>query len=158
MVVDDLEQALGEELRLHKALLELAERKRGALVAVDTAAVDAITRREQSVLLALGTTAASRLQLSAETAKSLGLPEDATVTAIAQRVPALRGVAGELRTVLTELGRVTRQCRALTEESLGFVKRFFRILSTAGQEQSGYTRRGAPPAAPPPRLMIDQVV
>ncbi|GEM_PF-5884194 len=161
-LLQELEDTLAEEIRLHRALVELAKRKRDALVAVDTATVDGITRREQSILLAVGPTAASRLRLTAAAAASMGLPEHAGVGEIAGRAAepygsALRKRARELRDVLTELGRLTRLCRSLTEESLGFVKRFFRILSTAGQEAGGYTRTGAPPV-PPARLLFDQVV
>ncbi|MBI2898725.1 MAG: flagellar protein FlgN [Planctomycetes bacterium] len=159
----ELAGTLAEELRLQTGLLELARKKRDALVAVDTAAVDAITRREQSLLAAAGSTASSRLRLTVEAGRALALPPESGVTAIAARAEEphasrLAGLAKELKDVLRELSRVTHSCRVLTEESLGFVKRFFRILGGADQTQPGYSRRGAPPAPGPARLLIDEVV
>lgn len=162
-ILDELFRTLSEEILLQKNLLELGRQKRDALVKIDTAAVDAVTRREQNVLLALGVTAQNRLRLTMEAAQALSLA-NAGVGQIADRVgepwgPKLRDAATELKGVMKELDRVTQACRLLAEESLGFVKQFFQIVASAAQEQpAGYTRKGEPPAPGPARLMIDEVV
>jgi hypothetical protein len=146
--MDELIRVLTEELGIQRQLLDLGKQKRDALVAVDTARVDALTRRETVLLLAAGATAERRLKLTMETGKS-SLSEIADVR--------VQDLAKDLKQILRELGHVTRSCRVLAEESLGFVRRFFRLVSGAGQERLGYGPRGAAPAAPP-RLMIDEVV
>lgn len=161
-ILDELFRTLNEELLLQRNLLDLSRTKRDALVKIDTAGLDAVNRREQNVLLALGATAQQRLRLTMEASKSLSLAQ-AGVGAIADRVgepwgSKLRGVAEELKAVMKELDRVTQACKLLAEESLGFVKQFFQIVANAAQEQpAGYTRKGEPPAPGPARLMIDEV-
>jgi hypothetical protein len=162
-VLKGLEGALAEEIRLQRELAGTGSRKRDALVRLDVVAVDQATSREQSLLGALGPAAERRLRRTLEVCRLLGIPEaEASVTRVADRVgepwrAALLTHASDLRGALAEVARVNRSNRALTEQSLDYVKRFFRILGGGGDE-TNYTRRGLESRGDAPRLMIDEVV
>jgi hypothetical protein len=161
-VLKGLEQALAEEIRLERELAATGARKREALVRLDLGAVDAATSREQSLLGAIGQAAERRLRRTAETARLLGIPEgEASVTRIAERAggpwgAGLSSQAAELRRCLEEVARVNRSNRSLTEQSLDYVKRFFRILGGV-KDEVAYTRRGLDARADAPKLMIDEI-
>lgn len=154
--VEELLKTLKEELSLQRALVDLGKKKRDGLVAVDTAIVDSVTRREQQILFALGSTATRRIRLTSE-AGGTGVRDLATRCGEPQATQ-LRVAAEDLQSAMNDLRKITSSCRALAEESLGYVRRFFDIVATAGQEQAGYTPRGSVATVTPARLMIDEVV
>ena len=159
-----LEDALTEEIRLERELAAAGGRKRDALVALDAAGVDQATSREQNLLVALAAAAERRLRRTAEAARLFAVPEaEISVTRIAAAAgepvrARLLALAGGLREALKEVFRVNVANRALTEQSLDHVKRFFRILGGA-REPGVYSRRGFPQARPEnPKVMFDEVV
>lgn len=159
--IDELIEALQEELLLQKELASLGAFKRDALVAIDMPKIEAASRKEQNVLLALGATAGRRLKLTEDLARDLGAPQ-ASAAEIAVRIGEpqagqLRRAAGDLRGVMRDVARVTESNIVLTEESLDQVKQFFRLISGGATEEGTYTRQGVKPTTAPPRLMIDEV-
>lgn len=162
-ILSDLMRALEEETGLQRQLLDLGQEKRGALVAVDTARVDTVTRREQTVLVAVGAAGSRRMRLTVELGNALRLPPNSGIPDIARsleepRASALREAGEALKTTLKNIARVTRSCEILASESLGFVRSFFQIVTSAGVSELGYTPRGAAAVQTPNRLLIDEVV
>ena len=162
-VIKGLETALADEIRLEADLLAVGLRKREALVRLDVPAVEQANSREQALLGAIGHAAERRLRRTAETARLLGVPEaEASVTRVAERAgepwqAALTAQALELRKTLGEVARVNRANRTLTEQSLEYVKRFFRILGGV-KDDMVYSRRDIENRSDAPKLMIDETV
>lgn len=161
-LADQLHEAIQEEIRFAEALFTLGVEKRDALVRVETSGVDELTRREQRVLIGLGSAGALRMTLTSRLGDCVGLAKP-SVTEISRKTgephaTRLRSSAGRLREALTKLATITKTNRELTRESMGFVKTFFGLLGSSGQEMNGYGKPGYTPRVVPGRLMIDEVV
>ena len=162
-VLKALEEALSDESRLERELLEVGTRKRDGLVSLDLREVEQATSREHHLLVALGGTAERRLRRTADAARLLGLPEpEASVTRVAQRAgepfcSRLLAQAEELRRTLKDVSRVNTTNRRLAEQSIGHVQNFFLVLSGQKDEVT-YTRRGTGRRPEIRKIMIDQVV
>ncbi len=161
-LADQLHAAIHEEIRCAEDLLGLGLEKRDALVQVDTAVVDELTRREQRSLISLGSAGTRRMQLTSQVGELVGLAAP-SVTEISRKIgepnaTRLSSSAGRLKGVLTELAKITKTNQLLTQESMGFVKSFFGLLGSGGNENMGYSKPGFTPSAAPGRLMIDEVV
>ncbi|MHC4605504.1 MAG: flagellar protein FlgN [Planctomycetota bacterium] len=155
-------ECLEDEIRLQQGLHDLGARKRDELVRLDTEAMEKTSGEEQTVLVALGETAARRLKACQELARGVGIPDrEATVRGLAAHLPLeqrtrMFALAQDLRGVMIRVARITKANRALTEQSLRYVHDFFGILTGASSGENTYGRTG-PRRDPPGRLMIDHV-
>jgi len=161
-LADQLYTAIEEERLLAEELYGYGLQKKDALVAVKTSLVDELTKKEQRILITLGTAGTIRMRLTSKLGEMVGLATP-SVTDIAPKIgephaTRLRSSADRLKTVLTDLAKITKTNQVLTQESIGFVKTFFGLLGSNSQENVGYSKPGYTPPSSPGRLMIDEVV
>jgi len=154
----DLAQLLEEEARLAGALLEIAGRKRKAIISGETERIAALSDEEEIAVAQLYATERARTEVTADLARRLDLPADARLDRFEA---ALEGEAGArlaraadaLREGAKHLRRENRHNGELLAESLAHVAGFFRMLTgQATAEPALYAAEGA--AAPPHALRL----
>ena len=115
----DLIGLLEEEARLARTLLEIAARKRKAIISGETARIAALSDEEEIAVAQFTAAERARIEVTALLARHLGLAEDAR---LAQFEAALEGearaqlahAAGELR----EGAKHLRRCRTFRSENI----------------------------------------
>ncbi|ADG07616.1 flagellar protein FlgN [Kyrpidia tusciae] len=149
--VQHLVQTVEDLLKEYQGLVEDGQRQREALVAGDMEALDRIVRGMDERMKRIAAHERRRLAIGEALAEEWGIrPDELRLSTVAERVgPATRRrmeeIAGEFDRVLTELERVNDQNRALTEQSLTYVRQMIDVI-TAAQDTGVY---GPPDGARP---------
>lgn len=149
---DALARSLDTALAAHSALLETAEMKRAALVALDMDAVRAVTVREERLVdeirdneeerRALLIAAAGYEPASGEVVR-LREVHDMLAPDVLEHVRQLRA---ELVKIAGRLRRVNAINKALSEQMLAHIHGFLGLIAGATSKREGYGMPGAPGA------------
>ena len=146
----ELEAMLGREIRLHSPMLELAEKKRVAVIQGDLPGLEAILAEERKLVAEAEAGAAAR-EAALRTARvAVGLPEtEGRLEDIVARLPEPeRSRIGEerekLRSLLDELRKKSRHNAELLKASLAHVEAFLRAVADAARADKPYGKDGRP--------------
>ena len=141
--VQHLVQTVEDLLKEYQGLVEDGQRQREALVAGNMEALDRIVRAMDERMKRIAAHERRRLEIGEALAGEWGIrPEELRLSTVAGRVnPGTRRrmeeIAREFDRVLTELERVNSQNRALTEQSLTYVRQMIDVI-TAAQDVGVY--------------------
>lgn len=159
---EDLGQLLEEEVRLVGTLLDVAERKRRAIIQGQTAQLAALSDEEEIAVAQLHAAERARVEAAAELAQCLDLPEGARLEGFEAALDgSARGRVREAGRALRErarrLSRENRHNGELLAECLAHVAGFFRILTgQTAAEAPLYAPEGAQAGAAGLRLVDEQ--
>lgn len=160
---DKLDTILTEMLELYRALLTLSKQKREMLVKVQVQDIEAITKREETLILQIGKLEGLREQLVASIAKTSELPPEelnlAKIRGLVDEDKADRFVwiDQEFDAILKELTPLNKLNTDLIQQSLGFINYNLNLLS---QSQVGptYAAKGQNIQTSTPRVLVDRKV
>lgn len=160
---DKLDTILTEMLELYRALLALSTQKREMLVKVQVQDIEAITKREETLILQIGKLEGLREQLVASIAKTSQLPpEELNLAKIRELVDEAKAdrfvwIDQEFDAILKELTPLNKLNTDLIQQSLGFINYNLNLLS---QSQVGptYAAKGQPAQNTPARGLVDRKV
>ena len=146
----DLEAMLDREIRLHEPMLELAEKKRVAVIQGDLPALEAILERERELVAGIEKAEAAREAALRAARVAVGLPEtEGRLEDIVARLsePERSRIGGErekLRSLLDELRKKSRHNAELLKASLAHVEAFLRAVADAARADKPYGKDGRP--------------
>lgn len=144
-----LQTTLEELVRLHERLLPVLEEKREALTKMDRARLAEILVREESLASSISVVDGARADLVRALAGQHGLPATSPVRlgALLERVEepiwskALSSLRERLEQLLGRVRRVAETNKALTEQTLGHIRYFLRVLAGLEGVHPTYDRR-----------------
>lgn len=158
-----LDAILTEMLELYRALLALSRQKRDMLVKVQVQDIEAVTKREETLILQIGKLEGLREQLVAEIAKTSQLaPESLNLAKIRELVDEATAnrfvwIDKEFDEVLKELTPLNKLNTELIQQSLGFINYNLNLL-TQSQVGPTYAAKGQNTQASTPRVLVDRKV
>ncbi|MBI4617475.1 MAG: flagellar protein FlgN [Planctomycetes bacterium] len=144
-----LQATLEELVRLHERLLPVMEEKREALTKMDRARLAEILVREESLASSIAVVDGARADLVRALAGPLGLPAAPPVRlgALLEKIEdpvwlkTLSALRERLEHVLGRVRRVAETNKALTEQTLGHIRYFLRVLAGLEGVHPTYDRR-----------------
>ena len=146
----DLEAMLGREIRLHEPMLEIAERKRVAVIQGDLPALEAILEQERQLVAEAEEGEATRESALRAARVAVGLPEtEGRLEDIVARLsePERSRIGEErekLRSLLDDLRKKSRHNAELLKASLAHVEAFLRAVADAARADKRYGKDGRP--------------
>lgn len=148
----EIQQQLNENLksqaRIYGDLKHLAELKQQALVKNNIHEIEAVTVREEQLLLEAARLEKERLLWAEQIAQRMGKPADKiTLTELAQRYPELQDVKVELENVITNLKEVHELNTQLLKQAIKVVDITLGMLTTQ-PNQTVYHRPGKKESEP----------
>ena len=137
-----LNENLKRQAALYSELKNFAQLKQQALVKNDLHEIEAITVREEQLIMEAASLEKDRLQWAERIAEDLGkTSENITLSELAERFPELTGVKTELENVLTNLREVNEMNTQLIKQAMKVVDLTLGLL-TAQPTGSTYGRPG----------------
>lgn len=144
-----LQGTLEELIGLHERFLPVLEEKRDALQRMDRVRLADILVHEENLVGQIAMVEAVRTDTVAALAGPLGLAGPFQLGDLIARLPetyegtytrTLAALRQTLRDLLQKVRRVTEVVKALTEQSLGHVRYFLRVLTGAEENRPTYDR------------------
>lgn len=147
--IDELEQLLGEQLKIYEALVDLSRRKRELIIKGGTAEFERLLSGEQALLWQAGRLEERRFAIQQRLAESFDMqPGDLTLITLAARCGAeqgarLRNLQKSLVDAISELGRLNEINTALLKKALSYVNAALGALAHKGPPAAAYGANGA---------------
>lgn len=160
---EKLDTVLTEMLDTYKALLALSKQKREMLVKVQVQEVEALTKKEEALILQIGKLEGLREQVVADIAAVSQLPPEtlnlSRIRAMVDEKQANRFVwiDKEFDSVLQELSALNQLNTELIQQSLGFINYNLNVL-TQSQVGPTYAAKGQNTENAPARGLVDRKV
>jgi flagellar biosynthesis/type III secretory pathway chaperone len=140
--IQHLNDNLKSQARIYSELKQLAESKQQALVKNNLRELEAVTVREEQLLMEAARLEKERLLWAEQIAQTMGKPpEKITLSELAERYPQLQGVKAELENVITNLKEVHELNTELLQQAVKVVNVTFGMLTTP-QTGTMYNRPG----------------
>jgi len=156
--IKKLHDNLKRQALLYHELKDYAQRKQKALVENDLHSIEAITVREEQLIMEASNLEKERLLWAEQIAKSLGkVPEDITLSELAERFPELNDVKADLEEVLTNLREINDLNTQLIKQAIKVVELSIDLIS-APVQSNVYNRPGEKEAEHSPLRFIDKSV
>lgn len=156
--IKKLHDNLKRQALLYQELKDYAQRKQKALVENDLHSIEAITVREEQLIMEASNLEKERLLWAEQIAKSLGkVPEDITLSELAERFPELNDVKADLEEVLTNLREINDLNTQLIKQAIKVVGLSIDLIS-APVQSNVYNRPGEKEAELSPLRFIDKSV
>ncbi|HWQ61266.1 MAG TPA: flagellar protein FlgN [Negativicutes bacterium] len=160
---DKLVALLAEMAALYQAILELSRQKRDILIAVKPQDLEAVTKREELLILQVGKLEAARVKLMQQLVAASGVSADGLTLTDVKRLagPAiaeeLDKVAADFDRIMLELAPVNKLNAELIQRALGFINYNINILtqSTTGPT---YAPQGKGEPDSHVRKLVDQKI
>lgn len=158
-----LDTVLTEMLELYRALLTLSKQKREMLVKVQVQDIEAMTKREEALILQVGKLEGLREQVVADISKTSQLPPESLnlikIRDLVDEAKADRFVwlDKEFDNVLQELTQLNKLNTELIQQSLGFINYNLNLL-TQSQVGPTYAAKGQSAQNTPARGLVDRKV
>ena len=150
--IQALKENLTGQLTLYRELTELGEVKKEALVKNNILEIQAITSREEALVLEGTRLEKERLMYLKEIAKPLGvLPEALTISELVKHFPELNGIRNELDDVLSKLQRIHQLNTELLKQAVSLVNVTLNML-TSPQTKNLYNRPGGKEVQPQQKI------
>lgn len=140
-VIQPLHDNLTKQVEVYRQLKELADHKQNALVANNLQELEAVTVREEQLLMEASHLEKERLLWADQMSQMTGkLAEELTLAELAVRYPELKDVKEELETVVTGLMDVNELNTQLLKQAMNIVN--FTVGMLTHQEKNTYQRTG----------------
>lgn len=155
-------EGLHGHLRKHRELVDLLERKKDALVAIDLEGVETIETTEREVVTAIGELEAERIERTAEIGRLIGHPRPAALR-LREIVPYVESDQADelielrdaLRAVADRLERLNALARTLASHSMDHIHIFLAMVSGVDPTAKDYSPKGTA-ATGIPRPLLDR--
>ncbi len=146
--VDRMTAVLDQEADVYRALVDLSEKKKAALVAGDLEALDEVVRAEEALLWKAGRVEETRQTMATELADELGLKDgERTLVSLTEAVgepwsARLQERQGELLKAIGDLAVKNEANGRLIEQSLAQVRLTVGLLARSRQVGAAYGPAG----------------
>lgn len=157
-MIQELNDNLKRQTALYDELKNFAQLKQQALIKNDLHEIEAITLREEQLIMEAARLEKERLQWAEEIAKLFGkTPEEITLSELSERFPELSEVKKELEKVLSGLKEVNELNNQLLQQAIKIVELSLNVIS-APVQSNVYNRPGEKETEHNPLRLIDKSV
>jgi hypothetical protein len=146
--LQEIETLLAQLVAEHRKLLGQIGQQQSAMRACRAELIEQSTRSQELTRLKIANLEARRRMLAGQIARAMRLPQEPTVTRLAQLFPqraaAITKLRNDLRSAIEDVQKHTTLASRLANAVLGHLNAAVRVIAGAVEQAGVYTKSGSP--------------